>query len=64
MKDLVRLPDRFLYVLPRVLLLSLFLAYVAFMLFSSFAWFKPFEAAVHDWFLRLAAFVGKLARGF
>lgn len=46
MKYLARLPSRVLYLLPRVLLLALFLTYVTFMLLSPYEWFRPVEVAV------------------
>lgn len=62
-KVLARLPDRLLYVMPRVLLLSLFVGYVSFMFFSSCGWFKPLEQAVHGAFFRLTAFVHTVGAG-
>ncbi|HML78523.1 hypothetical protein [Geobacter sulfurreducens] len=56
MKCLARLPSRVLYLLPRVLLLALFLTYVTFMLLSSYEWFRPVEVAVQG-------AVAKLVRG-
>ncbi|WP_298440029.1 hypothetical protein [Geobacter sp.] len=63
MKYLVRLPERLLYVMPRVLLLSLFVGYVSFMFFSSCDWFKPFEQAVHGLFLRLVSVAKSMVSG-
>ncbi|AJE03447.1 hypothetical protein [Geobacter pickeringii] len=62
-KVLARLPDRLLYVMPRALLLSLFIGYVSFMFFSSCAWFKPLEEAVHGAFFRLSTLVHAAGAG-
>ncbi|BBA69954.1 hypothetical protein YM18_1414 [Geobacter sulfurreducens] len=52
-KCLARLPSRVLYLLPRLLLLALFLTYVAFMLLSSCEWFHPVEAAAQEMVIKL-----------
>lgn len=62
MKALLRLPNRVAYVLPRAFLLGLFLMYVSFMLFSSYAWFgtvtNGFRSAALRFFSYLTAVFG------
>jgi len=61
-KALLRLPNRLAYLLPRVVLLGLFLMYVSFMLFSSYDWFGTaadvFRGAALRFFSYLAAVFG------
>lgn len=60
MKALVRLPSRLVYVLPRVLLLGLFLIYVSFMLFSSYDWFGDVALVFRTVAFRFFAFVANV----
>jgi hypothetical protein len=49
-----------LYLLPRMVLLALFLTYVSFMFLSTYEWFRPIEAAAQGMFVKVVRLLAGL----